>query len=481
VYAKIMSHFSLTLVRASMHLSRAPIAFALAGLLALAGAHAQSARPPTASSVGAQVETLMARFREDAGVAGVSVRVDRDGTALVRGGWGLADRASGRAASADTTYRLGSVSKQFTAALILRLVERQQVALDDAAERHLPEMPRKWRGVTVRQLLNHTAGVPEFTATGTSRWGTIMTPGELLSVVANNSLQFAPGTKYEYSNSNYVLLALIAEKHYARPLAQILAQEIFTPLGMSASRFCEDAYGANGQARPYVRDDDQLRDAPYRSMSHSFGAGGVCSTAGDVALWNRALHTGKVVAPELYQLMTTPVGAAVTEGYGFGIAVKPIAGRRAFYHGGLVPGFITVNAWIPPEAVSVTILTNTSPVPQMQPLYRDLTRMALGLPVAIFPPVQGPVPNAAGLRQFAGTYAIQVPGQPLEMKFWVAGHTLMGQAAGQSEGPMRVVGDRTFGTARDWSIRFTFNVENGTATGFTFEQGGATFQGVRTR
>lgn len=427
-----------------------------------------------------QVESLIARYLADANVIGVSVGVERGTQVLVRGGWGLADRTTGRKATADTTYRLGSASKQFTAALAMRLVERGAIALDDPVERHLPQVPRKWHGITVRQLLNHTSGVPDFTDTGSGNWSRRLSPAELLGLVSSKGLQFAPGSKYEYSNSNYVMLGQIAERYYDKPLAQILADEFFRPLAMDSTRYCEDEYGANGQAMPYTRDGEHVQDTRYRSMAHSFGAGGICSTVGDVATWNRALHGGRVVSASSYALMTTPTGAAVSGHYGFGLMTGTVAGRPALLHGGTVPGFIAMNAWLPADQLSIVILLNTQPTPQTPALLRDLARIAVGETVVIAP-VTAPAADAAALRPYAGTYQLNVPGQPLEIRFWVDGKTLMSQAAGQGRRPLRPAGPNAFGAAFDWSVRFTFTVENGTATSVTLEQGGLTIEGVRKR
>ena len=170
----------------------------------------------------------------------------------------------------------------------------------------------------------------------------------------------------------------------------------------------------------------------------------------DVWKWNRALHLGKVVSAESYKLMTTPEGAAKAgaEPYGFGLIPRAVAGRPALTHGGTIPGFINVNVWIPGDEISVTI---ASP------------------------------PDAKTLRAYEGTYTIQVPGRPLDIRFWVDSGVLMSQAEGQNEAPMRLVGEHAFGTKRDWTVEFAFKVENGRATGFTFHQAGLTFQGVRKR
>ena len=427
----------------------------------------------------ADVEPLMARFLADSNVVGVSVGVEHGSDVIVRGGWGLADRRTGRKATAETVYRLGSSSKQFTAALVMKLVERGVVGLDDPVDRHLPQMPRKWLGITIRQLLNHTSGVPNFTDTGSSNWAKKLSPAGLLALVSGHGLQFPAGSKYAYSNSNYVMLGQIAERHYGKPFPQILADELFGPLNMTSTRYCEDEYGANGQAMPYIRDGDRVKDAPYWSTAHGFGSGGICSTVADVAVWTRALHGGKVVGASSYAQMTTPEGAAAPERYGFGLTARSVNGRPALLHGGTVPGFIAMPAWLPAEQLSIVILMNTRPTPHTTYLLRDLARIALGDPVTIVPVQTGPPPDAAALRPLAGTYIVNVDSQPLEIRFWVDGKTLMSQTAGQDRIPLRPAGPHAFGAAFDWSVRFTFNVANGAATSLTFEQSGSTFAGLR--
>ena len=429
----------------------------------------------------ADVEPLMARFLADSNVVGVSVGVEHGSDVIVRGGWGLADRGTGRKATAETVYRLGSSSKQFTAALVMKLVERGVVGLDDPVDRHLPQMPRKWLGITVRQLLNHTSGVPNFTDAGSSHWAKKLSPAGLLALVSGHGLRFPPGSKYAYSNSNYVMLGQIAERHYGKPFAQILADELFGPLNMTSTRYCEDEYGANGQAMPYIRDGDRVKDAPYWSVAHGFGSGGICSTVADVAVWTRALHGGKVVSAASYAQMVTPEGAAAPERYGFGLIARSVAARPALLHGGTVPGFIAMPAWLPAEQLSIVILMNTRPTPHTTYLLRDLARIALGNPVTIVPVQTGPPPDAAALRPLAGTYIVNVDNQPLEIRFWLDGKILMSQATGQDRIPLRPAGPHAFGAAYDWSVRYTFNVANGAATSLTFEQSGSTFTGLRKR
>ena len=422
----------------------------------------------------------MTRYMADAMPVGASIGIERDGEVLVRRSWGLADREARKPATPDTVYRLGSTSKQFTAVLVLRLVERGVVSLDDPVDRHLPQLPRKWRGTLVGQLFNHTSGVPDINEAGTRDWQKTFAPDGLLGLVAERHLKFAPGTQYDYSNTNYLMLAMIAAKHYAKPLAELLRDELFGPLRMTSTRYCEDESGTNGQARGYVHVDGRIVKAPYVNISHSYGLAGVCSTVADVGLWNRALHSGQVVNAASYALMTTPQGAAAADEdrYAFGLMVRPIAFRRTFMHTGHVVGFESVTSWTPLGAMSVTILVNTSQVPQTS-LHRDLTRLAFGLPVTIVDSIAGPGPSASALKKYAGTYTIQFPGRSLDIRFWVKGSTLMSRATDQDEAPLRSAGPDTFGTVEDWTVRFTFTLENGTVTGLDFEQDGERFRGVR--
>jgi hypothetical protein len=255
---------------------------------------------------------------------------------------------------------------------------------------------------------------------------------------------------------------------------------------MRSTRYCEDEYGANGQALPYERSGDRVDDASYWSVTHGFGSGGICSTVADVAAWNRALHGAKVVGASSYAQMTTPEGAAAaaglgSSGFGFGLMVGRVAERPALLHGGTVPGFIAMPAWLPAEQLSIVILMNTRPTPHTPFLLRDLARLALGDPVTIVPVQTGPPPDAAALRPLAGTYIINVPGKAREIRFWVDGTTLMSQGAGEDRIPLRPAGPNAFGAAYDWSVRYTFNVTNGEATSLTFEQSGSTFTGLRKR
>jgi D-alanyl-D-alanine carboxypeptidase len=359
-----------------------PLAIFLA--TASASVQAQQAPAPLREAIAPTVDSLIARFLADDGPSAASVAVVRGRDTLVFGGWGLADRVGHVAATAETSYRIGSITKQFTAAAVLKLVDGGHLLLDDAIGQHLPDLPARWHRLTIAQLLNHTSGVPEVTRAG-RRWtensADSVPPEELIAAVSRDRLDFTPGTKYSYSNTGYIILGMLLEKMHSRPYAQVLRDELARPLGLSYTRYCEDEPGGNGQALGYERTGEQFERATYRNIARPFSAGAVCSTVGDLVKWNRALHGGKVVNPASYRLMTTPQGAAASRGYGFGLFVQHSSFDRVILiHGGSIFGFRSVAVWIPSDSIGVTVLTNTLPLETLEAFTGLLVRLALDVP-----------------------------------------------------------------------------------------------------
>jgi CubicO group peptidase (beta-lactamase class C family) len=446
---------------------------------------AQTAQSPTATDVAAAVERLVPQFLSNDGPSAVSIAVVRNGDTLRTGGWGQADRKNRIMATAVTTYRIGSITKQFTAAAILRLVERRRLGLEDRVDSHLPDVPDAWRSVTIEQLLNHTSGIPDFTEIGerwTRHWKDAMLPAGLLSLVARDKLAFAPGSAWQYSNTGYVLLGMVVERMYGQPYKDVIESEFSRPLALGHTRVCEDDAGANGQAIGYARDGNSFDVAGYRHVSHWFGGGGLCSTVADLASWNAALHGGRVLAPETVKMMTTPRGAAVGRGYGFGVMSTVVSGHREISHSGQFAGFSAFNAWYPEQALSVTVLTNTAPMPTREILARNIGLTALGVPVAISSPVVGLEPEAATLRPYVGDYTIQLPGgKSLGLRIRLNGRRLVAQADGQQALTLYATGPDTFGTAVDPSVQFIFVVEKGAVSRLTFQQAGRNYETTKRR
>ena len=182
----------------------------------------------------------------------------------------------------------------------------------------------------------------------------------------------------EYNNQGYVLLGMIIERITGKPWQTEMMDRFAKPLGLSSLRVCDVGSIIRNRAHGYEKVNDTLVNAPDFSMTQAFSAGALCSTAFDLAKWNYALHTGKVVSPASYRLMTTPDGAAAASKYGFGLSVDTIAGHKLISHGGNIPGFATANAWVADEELSVTVFANAIAGNPGQ-LMRQIMRTALGL------------------------------------------------------------------------------------------------------
>jgi CubicO group peptidase (beta-lactamase class C family) len=469
----------------------APLALA-AGASAPASLRAQPAATPVArrSSDGAaeraalatRLDSVTAAWLAEGTSPGVSVAVVRGRDTLLLKGYGVADRASSTPVTPATVFRIGSVTKQFTAALVMQLVEQRKVALDDSIAAHLAGLPAAWRGVTVRQLLNHTSGIPSYTDLGPSwraRWAEDMTPDTLAALTAAQPMTFAPGAGWKYNNTGYVLLGMLVERKLGKPYAAAVAERIARPLGLASTGYCPPALPAAGHASGYARQGGAFVDAPKLSMTQPYAAGSLCSTPADLARWNAALATGRVVSPASWALMTTPTGAAAAQGYGFGIGSGAFAGHRRVSHSGGVHGFVSQNAYYPDDSLSVAVLTNANGADPAA-LLADLSRVALGIPLAKAPTVVAL--GAAERAPYVGSYDVRLPsGTVWRTRVWEAGDRLVlkADAPGQGEIPLLAYGDHTFGAATDKTLRFRFTVESGRASRLAVTQRGNTFEGGR--
>ena len=443
--------------------------------------------PVSLNAQGLPPVTVVARVADSLAQAFIVARESPSvAIALVRGrdtitmrAWGKADLEQDVAATPRSVYRIGSVTKQFTSSAVMQLVEHGKVKLDDSIAAYLPTLPAAWRGVTVRQLLNHTSGIPSYTGIGASwqrRWGEQMNPDTLVALTANLPMWFAPGTNWRYDNSGYVVLGMLIEKITGHSWGVDISERFSKPLGLDDTRDCLAPPIVPRRARGYEKSGDGWMNAAYLEMSQPYSAGAMCSTVGDLAKWNRALNTGHVVSAASYTLMTTPVGAAVQSKYGFGLSRDTIAGRPAIVHGGGINGFITGNAWIPSAELSITVLTNSGSA-KSDELVKQLARAALGVPLAQ-PPKFLPLERSAHSR-YVGVYALALPDGPRDFTVAVEGDHLTGQLAGQQAIPMLYLGSDVFGVAFDPNLRLTFTVEGARATKLTLLQAGQTITGPR--
>jgi CubicO group peptidase (beta-lactamase class C family) len=454
------------------------LAFALLGPYASA-----AAQRPSRAALQRTVDSLVAHALADGPVAGMSVAVVRGRDTVVMKGYGFADVENEVRATPQTVYRIGSITKQFTAAAVLKLAEEGKLSVDDTIGGRLPGLPAAWRKATIRQLLNHTSGIPSYTSAG-PRWTTRMRldlpHDSLIGIVANDSMDFALGTQWRYNNTGYYLLGMLVEKLTNRSYAEVVRDQLAKPLGLQATMYCGTRPVIKRRAQGYQLDQGEtLVNADPLSMHQPFAAGALCSTVGDLVAWQRALAAGRVVNAESYRSMITPEGAATDRGYGYGLSKDTLAGRVRIQHGGGINGFNSMLQYFPSDTLSIAVLANTNG-PWADRVANNIARAALGIPLVAGPAKLADLPTTAEERaRFAGTYRLALPnGRTLALRVFERDGKLMAQGDGQGETPLRYQGNSVFGASFDPSMRLTF-APGTPAPKVILVQGGATIDGPR--
>jgi len=296
-------------------------------------------------------------------IPGISVAIVQDGKVERAKGYGMANVELSVPASENTAYQLASVTKQFTATAILMLVEEGKLSLDDPVTKILPDLPTAWEKVTLRHLLSHTSGIKNYTSTKdfdkTMRKD--FTQREILDLVAKEPLEFAPGEKWNYSNTGFFLLGMVIEKVTGKSYGAFLEERIFQPLGMMHTRVNDLNVILPNRAHGYSWNGKELRNGEYVSPTQPFAAGALISTVSDMVKWDAALRTEKLVKKSTLDQMWTPAPLAKgqTANYGFGWQVERVNGHRLISHGGGIPGFSTQISRFVDDKLTVIVLTNS--------------------------------------------------------------------------------------------------------------------------
>jgi len=360
---------------------------ALLAILTLAALPASALAPPDQDNgdLAAYADKLLAETYP-AGEPGAAVLVVKNGETVLRKGYGLANVELGVPIQPDMVFEIGSVTKQFTAAAILMLAERGLLSIDDEITRHLPDYPTHGHKITIDHLLTHTSGIPSYT--DLPEWmGRVredLKVEQLIAMFKDRPLEFAPGERWAYNNSAYVLLGAVIEKVSGKTYEDFIEQEIFKPLGMTRSSYGHNTELVPGRVEGYDKGNDGYQRARYLSMTQPYAAGSLLSTVDDLARWSDALWGGKVLKPESLKRMLTPakLSSGSSTRYAYGLGIGEYAGRTIVEHGGGIFGFVSDTLRVPDEGIFVAILSNnTGSNPQPEALAFRIAAKALGQPI----------------------------------------------------------------------------------------------------
>jgi len=340
-------------------------------LLAFSAAAQQSAELDRKLS-----EKIVATLKQS-GAASVSIAVVKDGELVFAKAFGMANIAGNRAADVNTRYAVGSISKQFTATAILLLAEQGKLSLDDKVSKYFPDLTRAGE-VSIRQLLSHTSGYEDYAPQDyiIPEWTKPTTPQAILDRWAKKLLNFDPGTRWQYSNTNYVLAGEIFENVSGRPLVEFLREKIFGPLDMRSAGDCAapsatDAIAytryALGPARPAARE----------ASGWYFAAGELCMTPSDLARWDIAFLQKRILPAGSYHEITGEVRLANGDftHYALGLETGDMRGIPTIYHGGEVSGFLALNTVFPTRNGAIVTLSNEDGISLIEPLSRQIATL----------------------------------------------------------------------------------------------------------
>ena len=330
-----------------------------------------------------------------------AVLVVKGNDTLLDQGYGLADLEWNIPNVPDTRFRLGSLTKQFTATLVLLLQQDGRLRIEDPVSKYLPDTPKAWEKITLANLLGHTSGIPNFTSDKEfPTWCTNPhTHAEEIAFFRDKPLAFEPGGQYAYSNSNYEVLGTVIEKVSGQEYGDLLRTRLFEPLGMRSSGLDTDELVLPKRAQGYLRSKDVLLHARSESMTVPWAAGSVYSTTADLLRWERGLFGGQVLKAASLQAMTT----AGKGDYGLGVEITHHNGVTVVEHAGGIEGFNTQLSYVPEEQITVAVLSNVNGAAPIA-MGAQLLDVALGRPVVLRSERRAVPLDKEKLQSFVGVY-----------------------------------------------------------------------------
>jgi CubicO group peptidase (beta-lactamase class C family) len=442
--------------------------FSVAAILASLAtpAEAQSSRDALVKKLDSLAGSTVVEGR----AVGIAAAVVKGNDTLLLKGYGKANVEWNVPMPVDAMFEIGSVAKQFTAAAILQLRDEGKLSLDNEITKYLPDFPTRGHKVTLRRLLDHTSGIkgltemPEFRLLASSSFPR----DSAYELIKRYPFEFAPGEAQIYNNSAFWLLGLIVEKTSGMTYEDYVEKKIFAPLGMNRSSYCNSNEMVERRAHGYGVQQAGIRRAPMNVHTWPFSAGSICSTAGDLVTWVKALHSGKVLSPKSYAEMTTP--SKLNDGtplrYGMGISLGTDGrGPKYIGHGGAIAGFGSEVSWYPDAQMAVVVLINSSGNVSPSAVASELA----GEILPWTPPTPKPFVGAAA--SLVGKYSGPSRGREMTVEITQAAQGVMSSVNGSLARPLAWVEDLTFRQGNTFLI-FKRAGNSGAVTELRFDTGG---------
>lgn len=409
----------------------------------LPAAHAKTPALPDAAAVQRYAQELLDAQRIDPAGPGLTVLVARDKELLLSTARGMAHVELGVALKPEHVMRLGSITKQFAAAALLRLVDDGKASLDDPLSKFLPAYPNG-SAITLRMLLDHSSGVKSYTGIAGYMGNPVradLSTQELIAQFKDLPPDFAPGAQQRYNNSGYVLVGAVVEAITGQPWHQALEQMLLAPAKVAVSYPASERL-IPGHVSGYTRTPKGLAPAGLISMTQPHAAGALVGNTEALWRWNQALHEGGLLKPATYQQMITPQGVAKVANYGFGIGSGQVRGLPMLQHGGGIHGFNTQLIYLPQQRVTVALLRNSDAGGvNLDGLSRQLGAFAAGKSYPAVKPVAVP---AEQLKAYEGVYTQG----PVTRQLRVVNGQLMSQRAGSQALALLPLGNDRFAFAQ---------------------------------
>ena len=387
---------------------------------------------------------------------GASVLVAQNGEIVYQKGFGYADIEKKIPVTPDTKFKIGSVSKQFTAVAILKLQEEGRIRTDDKLSKYIPDFPRG-NEVTIYQLLTHTSGIHDYNSTPGIDVTKAVTPRALLDIIKKLPYDSNPGERYLYNNSGYFILAYIVEQLSGKTLSEYLNETIFKPLGMTNSGLYYTDIVLDTEAQGYSMNGEKVTKADFQEMSWAFGVGSTYSTTEDLYKWNEAVFNGKVLSDATLKTVFTQAvlnsGAKVD--YGFGWFLITNSGLKFIQHSGGVSGFSSYLERQPENNLTVCVLLNSLPSPEgIQPVLNGqaISGFILQDKMKKQDIAGDAIVSEAILKKYVGRYNY---GQAMAMWVTLKDKQLFGQMTMMEASPLTPISENEFNfKARNAKIKF---------------------------